>query len=223
MIEFQNLTRDYGGHTGRCVLDRASGGIAPGEFVVILGRSGSGKSTLLNLLGGLDRPTAGHVSIAGESLYELTDRALTRLRRERIGFVFQHYNLIPTLTVLENVGLPLALARREWRHPARDWLARLAIDAHADDWPDTLSGGEQQRVAIARALIHDPELILADEPTGDLDIDNARHVVDMLQALCRERGRTLVMATHSREVMGRADRVLGIDHGRLVAMEPACD
>jgi len=223
MIEFQDLTRDYGLHTARRVLDRASGRVAAGEFVVILGRSGSGKSTLLNLLGGLDRPTAGRVAIAGRSLYELRERELTRLRRERIGFVFQHYNLIPTLTVLENVGLPLEMAGREWRRPAREWLARVGLEAHVADWPDTLSGGEQQRVAIARALIHDPEVIFADEPTGDLDIDNARRVVDLLQALCRARGSTLVMATHSREVMGRADRVLGIDHGRLVATEPACD
>jgi putative ABC transport system ATP-binding protein len=219
LIEFENLGKRYGGPQGRVVLDAVSGEIDAGEFVVVLGRSGSGKSTLLNLLGGLDRPTSGRVRLGGEDLYELPDAELTRLRRRRIGFVFQSFNLIPTLTVAENVALPLSLNGRgglEANAAVADWLERVGLDGFGDAGPDTLSGGEQQRVALARALIHEPDVILADEPTGNLDLDNAARVVDLLDRLCRDSGRTLVMVTHSREVVGRADRLLAIRNGRLV-------
>jgi putative ABC transport system ATP-binding protein len=219
LIEFENLGKRYGGPQGRVVLDAVSGEIEAGEFVVVLGRSGSGKSTLLNLLGGLDRPTSGRVRLGGEDLYELPDAELTRLRRRRIGFVFQSFNLIPTLTVAENVALPLSLNGRggvEANAAVADWLERVGLEGFGDAGPDTLSGGEQQRVALARALIHEPDVILADEPTGNLDLDNAARVVDLLDRLCRESGRTLVMVTHSREVVGRADRLLAIRNGRLV-------
>ncbi len=218
LIEFENLGKRYDGVRGRVVLEGLSGGIDAGEFVVVLGRSGSGKSTLLNLLGGLDRPTSGRGSLDGQDLFGLPDAELTRLRRRRLGFVFQSYNLIPTLSVAENVALPLTLnGHTQHAHAAVErWLARVGLEGFGDAGPDTLSGGEQQRVALARALIHEPDVILADEPTGNLDLDNAARVVDLLDRLCRESGRTLVMVTHSREVVGRADRLLTIRDGRLV-------
>ncbi|MDZ7810176.1 MAG: ABC transporter ATP-binding protein [Arhodomonas sp.] len=187
-----------------------------GEFLVVLGRSGSGKFDLVEPLAGLDRPTSGSVHFDGESLFELPDAALTRLRRRRIGIVFQSYNLVPTLTVAENLRLPLALNGLEERTAVEEWLERVGLSGYEAAWPEQLSGGEQQRVAVARALIHAPELILADEPTGNLDLDNARRVVELLDDLCRAEGRTLVMVTHSREVAGRADRLLTIERGRLV-------
>ncbi|WP_440996529.1 ABC transporter ATP-binding protein [Arhodomonas sp. SL1] len=216
LVEFDALTMRYGTEAMRPVLDGVTGRIMPGEFLVVLGRSGSGKSTLLNLLAGLDRPTSGSVRFDGESLFELPDAALTRLRRRRIGIVFQSYNLVPTLTVAENLRLPLGLNGLEERTAVKEWLERVGLSGYEAAWPEQLSGGEQQRVAVARALIHAPELILADEPTGNLDLDNARRVVELLDDLCRAEGRTLVMVTHSREVAGRADRLLTIERGRLV-------
>jgi len=222
LIGFEHLTRRYDGAHGRLVLDGISGQIAAGEFVVVLGRSGSGKSTLLNLLGGLDRPTSGVVRFAGQALATLSDAALTRLRRQRLGFVFQAYNLIPTLSVGENLALPLELNGLPIDGRVADWLARVGLDGMAASWPDTLSGGEQQSLAVARALIHGPDVILADEPTGNLDLDNANRVVALLEALCREHGRTLIMVTHSQEVVGRADRLLSIRHGRLTETGHGC-
>ncbi len=219
LVRFDGLTKHYGGPGGRAVLEGAGGQIATGEFVVVVGRSGSGKSTLLNLLGGLDRPTAGTVHFAGESLFELPDAAMTRLRRRRMGVIFQSYNLIDTLTVAENLRLPLALNALPEDGLVGQWLARVGLSDYEDAWPDRLSGGEQQRVAVARALIHGPDLILADEPTGNLDLDNARAVVELLDDLCRRYGRTLVMVTHSREVAGRADRLLTIRDARLATLE----
>lgn len=220
LIEFERLGKRYEGEGGRVVLEDLNGGIEAGEFVVVVGRSGSGKSTFLNLLGGLDRPSEGSVRFDGRSLYDMVDGERTRLRRERIGFVFQAYNLIPTLSVAENIALPLTLNRRE-AVPERveRWLARVGLAGFGDADPDRLSGGEQQRVAVARALVHEPDVILADEPTGNLDLDNAERVVGLLDTLCREGGRTLVMVTHSREVVGRADRLLTIREGRLVAAQ----
>ncbi|MGD8430710.1 MAG: ABC transporter ATP-binding protein [Ectothiorhodospiraceae bacterium] len=221
LIEFHNLTKRYDGGRGRTVLDGVSGAIEAGEFVVILGRSGSGKSTFLNLLGGLDRPTSGAVRVGERSLYDLPDRELTHLRRRKLGFVFQAYNLVPTLTVAENLALPLELnGRGDEAATVSRWLERVGLAGYEGAWPDTLSGGEQQRVAIARALVHEPEVILADEPTGNLDIDNARAVVSLLDDLCREQGRTLVMVTHGVEVVGRADRLLTIRAGALLETAP---
>ncbi len=217
LIQFDNLGKRYGEEHGRVVLEGITGGIAAGEFVVVLGRSGSGKSTLLNLLGGLDRPSSGCVMLGGRDLHRMPDADLTRLRRRRFGFVFQAYNLIPTLSVAGNLALPLALNGRAGEAAAavEQWLDRVGLSGFGAAGPDTLSGGEQQRVAVARALIHEPDVILADEPTGNLDLDNAARVVDLLDELCREGGRTLVMVTHSREVVGRADRLLTIRDGRL--------
>jgi len=213
-IEYTDLTRTYG---ERRVLDGVTGRIEAGEFVVVLGRSGSGKSTLLNLLGGLERPDAGAVRLDGESIFTLNDRRLTLLRRHRIGVVFQGYNLVPTLTVAENLALPLELTGQPVGNHIDQWLERVGLAGFASRMPDQLSGGEAQRVAIARALIHGPQLILADEPTGNLDLDNAEQVVGLLESLCRAEGRTLVMVTHSREVVGRVDRVCSIRDGQLVA------
>ena len=215
LVRFRNLSRHYEGARGRTVLDAVCGEVARGEFLVVLGRSGSGKSTFLNLLGGLDRPSAGTVHFDGDSLFDLPDDALTRLRRRRIGVVFQAYNLIPTLTVAENVALPLELNGRADAVRVEAWLERVGLAGFGPASPDSLSGGEQQRVGLARALVHEPDLILADEPTGNLDLENAREVVDLLDDLCRADGRTLVMVTHSREVVGRADRLLTIREGRL--------
>ena len=216
-IAFESLSRWYGETPRRrVVLDGVSGHIRAGEFVVVVGRSGSGKSTLLNLLGGLDRPSQGAVRIGGTDLAGLGDRALTALRRHRMGFVFQAYNLIPTLSVADNLRLPLSLNGMDDGGRVADWLERVGLKGRGEDWPDRLSGGEQQRVAIARALIHEPDFILADEPTGNLDLENAERVVSLLDALCRAEQRTLIMVTHAREVVGLADQLLTIREGRLV-------
>ena len=215
-IAFESLSRWYGDAPQRTVLDQVSGAIHAGEFAVVVGRSGSGKSTLLNLLGGLESPSAGVVRIDGTDIAGLDDRALTALRRRRMGFVFQAYNLIPTLSVADNLRLPLSLNRLPADGRVEQWLERVGLAGRGGDWPDRLSGGEQQRVAIARALIHEPDIILADEPTGNLDLDNAERIVALLDSLCRAEGRTLIMVTHAQEVVGMADQLLTIRDGRLV-------
>ncbi|MGD2113715.1 MAG: ABC transporter ATP-binding protein [Acidobacteriota bacterium] len=219
MIELRNLTKTYReGRTERSVLRDVNASVRSGELAVVLGRSGSGKSTLLNLLSGIDLPTAGEVIVAGRSLGRLGERERTLFRRSSIGFVFQFFNLIPTLTVEENLLLPQELAGRVTeadRRRAADLLERVGLADRRDSFPDRLSGGEQQRVAVARALGHDPELVLADEPTGNLDLETGLEVLGLLDELVRSRGKTLVMVTHAREVMGIADRVFNIAEGRL--------
>jgi len=203
---------------GPMVLGQVHVTIGRGEFVVVVGRSGSGKSTLLNLIGGTDVPTAGEVWIDDVALSSLDETARSELRRRRIGFVFQFFNLISTLTVAENLLLPLELnGRRGVAALARvgQLLADVSLGGLESRFPEELSGGEQQRVAIARALVHAPDIVLADEPTGNLDLETATGVIGVLDRLCREAGATLVMATHSREVLGLADRVLTIRGGRL--------
>ena len=207
----------------RVVLDGVSCAIAPGEIVVLLGRSGSGKSTLLNLLAGIDQPDEGEVEVDGVTLGKLDEERRTLFRRERIGFVFQFFNLVPTLTVEENVLLPLELkagSAPAERARARGCSTRSDWPTRAGTFPDRLSGGEQQRVAIARALAHDPALLLADEPTGNLDLDTGLEVLELLDRLTRRAGKTMVMVTHSPEVMGIADRLLTIEDGRLVERAP---
>jgi len=218
-IAFHSLTRWYGDASPRVVLSDVSGQIRAGEFVVVVGRSGSGKSTLLNLLGGLELPSQGTVAIDGIDIATLTDRELTALRRKRMGFVFQSYNLISTLSVADNLRLPLSLNGIAETDQVDTWLERVGLAGRGDDWPDRLSGGEQQRVAIARALIHEPEFILADEPTGNLDLENAERVVALLDGLCRDAGRTLIMVTHALEVAGMADQLLTIREGQLVTAD----
>ena len=193
--------------------------IGCGEFVVLLGKSGSGKSTLLNLIGGIDEPNAGDVWIEGQSITRMTDTARTLFRRNHIGFIFQAFNLIPTLSVLENVMLPLELNGRpsaEVRSRAQELIAQVGLTHRANAFPDRLSGGEQQRVAIARALINDPLVVLADEPTGNLDTETGQSVLDLLDRLTRQAGKNLVMVTHSEEVVGVADRVLRLRDGKLL-------
>ena len=214
-VALRDVVKRYG---STVVLDRASLAIGAAEFVVVVGRSGSGKSTLLRLLGGLESPDEGRVVLEGRDVARLDEPERAKLRRRRLGFVFQFFNLLPTLTVRENVRLPLALngldgAQAEAR--VTELLDELGIPDCGDRFPEELSGGEQQRVAIARAVVHEPALVLADEPTGNLDLDTATRVLELLEQSCRRRGATLVMATHGREVIGRADRVLRIHHGRV--------
>jgi putative ABC transport system ATP-binding protein len=219
-VELRKVGKSYReGEVERVVLRDVSVTLARGEIVVLVGRSGSGKSTLLNVIAGIDRPTAGSVIVNGTDLTALDEQARTRFRRRHIGFVFQFFNLIPLLTVEENLLLPLDLNGRgdaEGVKRARALLERVGLGGRGDSYPDRLSGGEQQRVAIARALIHEPALILADEPTGNLDMETAADVLDLLDTLAREAGRTVLMVTHSREVVGVADRILAIQRGALV-------
>uniref|UniRef100_C6E881 ABC transporter related protein n=1 Tax=Geobacter sp. (strain M21) TaxID=443144 RepID=C6E881_GEOSM len=207
------------GERERVVFRDASLVVEPGEWLFLLGRSGSGKSTLLNLVSGIDLPDSGEVRVAGQPLNRQSERERTLFRRSSIGFVFQFYNLIPTLTVLENVLLPLELAgllNQEQDDLARDLLQQVGLADRAASFPDRLSGGEQQRVAVARALVHRPKLVLADEPTGNLDAETGRQVLDLFQRLLRESGTTLLLVTHSGEVAALADRVLTIENGLLV-------
>jgi putative ABC transport system ATP-binding protein len=220
LIRLDRVSKDYTeGTKTRVVLREASATVAEGEFVAIRGRSGSGKSTLLNLLAGIDLPTAGDVYVKGVCLNRLSPRARTLFRRDHLGFVFQFFNLIATLTVQENVQLPAELAggpRGEAARRARALLDQVGLLDRAHDFPDRLSGGEQQRVAIARALVQDPKLLLADEPTGNLDDTTGEAVLGLLDRVTRQAGRTLVLVTHSPLVAARADRVLAIEDGRLV-------
>ncbi len=219
IVQLHGLRKTYeeGGRT-RAILDDVDLVIERGEFFVLLGKSGSGKSTLLNLISGIDRPDAGHIHVAGIDITTLNDHQLTLFRRDHIGIVFQFFNLIPTLTVLENITLPLELRggnRRAAAAQALDLLERVGLANRADEFPDKLSGGEQQRVAIARALAHEPALVLADEPTGNLDEETGSSVMALLLELTRDLGKTLVMATHNPEVVPLADRVGSIHDGRL--------
>lgn len=193
--------------------------VFPGETLAILGASGAGKSTLLGLLAGLDRPTNGELRLFGDSLASLDEDGRARLRAGRVGFVFQNFQLLPTLTALENVLLPLELAPRpdSERH-ARDWLTRVGLGERLTHLPKQLSGGEQQRVALARAFVTDPELVFADEPTGNLDRATGGRIIDLLFALNREAGTTLVLVTHDHALARRCDRCLRLDAGHLEAL-----
>ena len=214
-IELKNVTKRYGTQT---VLDGASVTVERGQFVAVMGRSGSGKSTLLRLIGGLEAADTGVVRVDDTDLTTLTETERARRRRHGLGFVFQSFNLIPTLTVAENVELPLALndvAPEEIRRSRSALLAELGLANCAERFPEDISGGEQQRVAIARAVIHEPKLVLADEPTGNLDAETAQHVLELLRRTCRERNATLIVASHSAELAAQANRVLTIRAGRI--------
>ena len=206
------------GRQRRRVLTDIGFDVAAGECVALLGQSGSGKSTLLNLLAGIDRPDTGHVAIMGRRITAMGEPELTLLRRRHIGFIYQFFNLVPTLTVAENLSLPLELNGMPGRErPARiaELLGKVGLDGRQDAFPDQLSGGEQQRVAIARAVIHEPALVLADEPTGNLDARTGAVVLELLAHLFRDEGRTLILVTHSLRVSEIAGRVLALDGGRL--------
>ncbi|HSM54723.1 MAG TPA: ABC transporter ATP-binding protein [Candidatus Sulfomarinibacteraceae bacterium] len=219
-VHLEDLHKSFAeGRKERVVLDGVTASFERGHFVVLLGKSGSGKSTLLNLISGIETPSAGDVYVAGQAITQLNERRRTLFRRDHIGFVFQFFNLIPTLTVLENVTLPRELAggaRRDVEARAMDLLERVGLADRRDTFPDRLSGGEQQRVAIARALAHDPDLVLADEPTGNLDEDTGERVLGLLLELTQDAGKTLLMATHSPEVAPLADHVYRIHDGHLV-------
>lgn len=222
LILLQNLSKNYveAGQT-RLILDHVNLEFAAGEFVCLVGKSGSGKSTLLNLISGIDAPSQGDVTIYNEEqavrLTALSERERTLFRRRYIGIVFQFFNLIPTLTVLENVTLPLELAgtRGNGQREAIALLERVGLASRLATYPDRLSGGEQQRVAIARALVHNPLLILADEPTGNLDDETGDSVLRLFLELTRDLGKTLIMATHALDVAAQADRVLHLVHGKI--------
>ena len=200
------------------VLDGVSANFDQGRFIALVGRSGSGKSTLLNLIGGLDEPDDGEIRIGDQIINRIGDTERTLFRRHNLGFVFQFFNLLPTLTVIENVLLPLNLtgaAPAEARRRALESLAEVGITDNVRRYPEQLSGGEQQRVAIARALTHRPSIVLADEPTGNLDLATAIDVVKVLDDVCRHHGTTLIMATHSPEVIGYADDVFEVRDANL--------
>jgi putative ABC transport system ATP-binding protein len=194
-----------------------------GERVAILGPSGSGKSTILNIVSGIDLPDRGRVEIDGVDLTALSEHERTLFRRRHLGFIFQFFNLLPTLTVMENLLLPVELkgpvGAAELQR-AGELLDAVGLEDRAEAFPDRLSGGEQQRVAVARALVHQPTLVLADEPTGNLDEDTGDLVADLLERLVLDRGRTLIVVTHSRELASRTDRVFRLDHGKLVSGAP---
>ena len=217
MVRLEGVSRVY--QRGASIIRAVQGislEVARGEFLAVMGPSGSGKSTLLNLIGGLDRPTEGDILIEGRSTRGLTETEWTTLRRERIGVVFQFFNLLPGLTARENVALPLLL--RGDADPAKrveDCLVAVGLAHRGEHRPSELSGGEQQRVALARALAHRPALLLADEPTGNLDSKVGREIVQLIKALARQGGQTVVLATHSRDAAAEADRVLIMRDGSV--------
>ncbi len=218
-IQISELDRHYKeGNQTHSVLSGACLSIQAGETVALLGRSGSGKSTLLNLISGIDQPDGGTVSINGTDITHLQETPRTLFRRQHIGFIYQFFNLIPTLTALENVALVSELnnlSSRLAKKTARAMLTTVGLGNRTDTFPDQLSGGEQQRIAIARALVHKPKLILADEPTGNLDAETGQHVLTLLRELVKENQSTLVIVTHSLAVAKQADRVLTLENGLL--------
>jgi len=223
LVSLRGIDRGYReGNRTRVVLSGLNLDVQRGEWVALIGRSGCGKSTLLNLISGIDRPDRGEVLIDDRNITRMSERERTLFRRRHIGFIYQFFNLIPTLTVEENLLLPLELNQLDRAH-ARELLAAVELEDRHAAFPDHLSGGEQQRVAIARALVHDPLLLLADEPTGNLDQATGEQMLRLLESLVRTSCRTLLMVTHSHEVARRADRVLTLDHGRISEMPVETD
>jgi len=219
VIELERATREFAGKRHVTALDNVSLSIARGEMVSIIGPSGSGKSTLLNLVGGLDRPTSGQVRVDGEALGGLSDDALTRVRRDKIGFIFQFFNLLPTLSCLDNVGLPLHLrgwGRKQVDERARELLGLVRLDHRLLHLPDELSGGERQRVAIARALSIYPPILLADEPTGNLDSRTGDEILALIRDLHARLGSTVVIVTHDMRVAESCSRTIALRDGRIV-------
>ncbi len=219
VLEVRGLGRRVRGDDGAelAILDDVSFDIRPGEAVAIVGASGSGKSTLLGLLAGLDQPSSGSVRLRGQDLFSLTEDGRAALRGEALGFVFQSFQLLPALTALENVMLPLELAGRpDARTEAEHWLDRVGLGKRKGHYPRQLSGGEQQRVAVARAFAPRPALVLADEPTGNLDATTGQAIIELMFALNAQSATTLVLVTHDSGLAGRCDRVLSLGAGRLV-------
>ena len=219
ILETKDLRKVYGtGDTAVRALDGVDLTIEHGEFVAIVGTSGSGKSTLLHMLGGLDRPTSGSVTVDGKDIFSFKDEALTIFRRRKIGFVFQSYNLVPVLNVLENIVLPIQLdGRRVDKAFVRQIVRTLGLEERLEALPSQLSGGQQQRVAIARALAAAPAIVLADEPTGNLDSRTSQDVLGLLKITSQKFSQTIVMITHNEEIAQMADRILRIEDGRIVS------
>ncbi len=223
LIECRQVTRRF--RLGEVTVHALRGldlAVAPGEFIVLLGPSGSGKTTTLNLIGGLDRPTSGTIIVAGEDISGYDESQLTLFRRRQVGFIFQFFNLIPTLTAAENVAFALALDRRNGRRldeAAVALLALVGLAGRADHFPSQLSGGEQQRVAIARALANQPAILLCDEPTGNLDVDMGRQVLGVINDLNRRQGTTVVLVSHNTALAPLADRIVRLRDGRVDRVE----
>lgn len=220
LVIAEDLTKIYGkGDAAVIALDHVNLSVDAGEFVAVMGPSGCGKSTLLHLIGGLDRPTEGRVYIDGACLNDLSDDALSKLRRQKIGFVFQFYNLIPVLNAIENAALPIILdgvPAGKARVKAREWLEKVGLGNRLESRPDQLSGGQQQRVAIARALVAEPQLVLADEPTGNLDSRASDEIAGLLRQVANEWGRAVVMVTHDPRLAAYADRIIFLKDGKVV-------
>ena len=220
IVEVRGLTKIYGsGDTAVTALDHVDLTVEEGEFVAVMGPSGCGKSTLLNLVGGLDRPTSGQVLIDGTDIATMNDRDLTQLRRRKLGFVFQFFNLIPVLDSAENAALPLTLDgvdASKARQRAEEWLTHVGLETRLRARPDQLSGGQQQRVAVARALVTDPALVLADEPTGNLDTKSAEEIAELLCHAAEEWQRAVVMVTHDPHIASHAKRIVFMRDGRII-------
>lgn len=219
MIELKNLTKIYSeGNSSNTVMKDLNYSFVDGKIYVMFGRSGSGKSTLLNLISGIDVPTSGSIIINNQDICRMNELNRTLFRRNNIGFIFQFFNLIPTLTVLENLLLPLELVGKVGKNEinkAKELLDSVGLIHKENSFPDRLSGGEQQRIAIARSLIHEPKIILADEPTGNLDYETGMQIINLLDKLIRQQNKMMIMATHSREVMGLADKVISLKDGKI--------
>ncbi|WP_454949038.1 ABC transporter ATP-binding protein [Gemella sanguinis] len=208
-IVVKNLVKEYGTDNNKVIAnDNISFEIDEGEFVVILGPSGAGKSTLLNIIGGMDSATSGSINVFGKEIVGLNDKELTRYRREDIGFVFQFYNLIPNLTVLENVELAGQIVKQS--KPAEDILKQVGLEHRMNNFPSQISGGEQQRVAIARAIAKNPQLLLCDEPTGALDYKTGKNILNILKEYCKNEKRTVIIITHNSSIAQAADKVIEI-------------
>lgn len=221
ILNIQHLTKVYGkGDCATRALDDVTLSVPEGQFLAIVGSSGSGKSTLLHLMGGVDRPTSGSVYLAGNDVYSRNDEQLAVLRRREVGIVYQFFNLIPTLTVLENMTLPVALDGRPVNEGRlRELVKTLGLEGREDHLPSQLSGGQQQRVAIGRALMSAPAVVLADEPTGNLDTRNSCEIMQLLRDSNREFGQTMIVITHDEEIALAADRIIAVEDGRIVRDE----
>lgn len=214
LIEFKNVVKTYGtGDAMQKAADHINFSIDEGELVVILGQSGAGKSTVLNILGGMDTPTEGKVIVGGEEISAMNDRALGKYRADVIGFIFQFYNLIPSLTAYENIALTKSIVKNA--RDAGELLELVGLSHCKDKFPSQMSGGEQQRISIARALAKNPEILLGDEPTGALDSETGIVVLELLQKLCREEGKTVILVTHNADIAKCADKVIRMKNGKI--------
>ncbi len=214
MVEFKDVVKQYGeGEAALLANNHVDFTIDEGEFVVILGQSGAGKSTVLNILGGMDIPTSGSVKVAGKVISDMNDRQLSDYRAQTVGFIFQFYNLLPSLTAYENVALTKDIVKNA--KDAKEMLKAVGLEQHMNKFPAQLSGGEQQRISIARALAKDPKIILGDEPTGALDSDTGVIVLELLQDLCRKHNKTVILVTHNADIAQCADKVIRMKNGKV--------